>query len=90
MIGFVYIQNSQYFPKFRVYSPKFLGFFPAFKNYGFFATLVFVVGLLSDRLFWTHLIPFNFPTPSTSSAIQFQMPKSQFATRWRVECIGST
>ena len=39
MVGFAYIQNSQYSPKFHIYSPKFLGFFPAFKNCGFFATL---------------------------------------------------
>ena len=42
LVGFVCIQNAQHFPKFPVYSPKFLGFFPAFKNCGFFATLVTV------------------------------------------------
>ena len=44
MVGFVYIQNSQYSLKFRVYSPKFLGFFPVFKNCGFFTTLVKTIG----------------------------------------------
>ena len=46
MIGFVYIQNSQYSPKFWVYSLKFLGFFPAFKNLWVFATLVLMSYLL--------------------------------------------
>ena len=40
-VGFVYTQNFQH-------SPKFPGFFPAFKNYEFFITLVKMQKLILD------------------------------------------